>query len=152
MRTLGDIFLAAAIILVIGLLAGAAYKWWQPAKPPSPSWDQGTVVRSTPTGLWRLQWGYEEGQVRYLAFIHGGAGDPHPPILVSRPMRGGKIILSRPNQSQEELPAGFNVFELVDGRLEQQHISLTVEQAKAYCDTKRDTYTIRTLRDFLNTP
>ena len=61
-----------------------------------------------------------------------------------------RYFFSKPNQPQEEIPAEFNVFELIDGHFEQQHIPLTIEQAKAYCNARRDTYTIKTLRDFLN--
>ena len=56
---------AGAIILVLGILAGVAFWSWQPNKGQFTSWQQGEVVRSTPTGLWRLQWGYDDGQVRY---------------------------------------------------------------------------------------
>jgi hypothetical protein len=141
---------AGAIILVLGILAGVAFWSWQPNKGQFTSWQQGEVVRSTPTGLWRLQWGYEDGQVRYLAFMRGDGGEPPSLISVGGPMPGGKIVLSKPNQPPEEIPAEFNVFELIDGHFEQQHIPLTIEQAKAYCDAVRDSYTISTLRDFLN--
>jgi hypothetical protein len=100
--------------------------------------------------LWRLQWGYDDGQVRYLAFVRGDGGEPPSLISVSGPRHGGKIVLSKPDQPQEEIPAGFNVFELNDGHFEQQHIPLTIEQAKAYCGANRDSYTIKTLRDFLH--
>ena len=141
---------AGAIILVLGILAGVAFWSWQPNKGQFTSWQQGEVVRSTPTGLWRLQWGYEDGQVRYLAFMRGDGGEPPSLISVNGPMPGGKIVLSKPNQPPEEIPAEFNVFEFTDGHFERQHIPLTIEQAKAYCGASRESYTIKTLREFLH--
>jgi hypothetical protein len=135
------------------ILAGLA--WWAwPWKPKlsGPSWQYGGVVRSTGSGLWRLQWGYEDDEVRFLAFVHQGSTLPNELIRVARTLPGAQVTLSVPEHEPTGLPSEFNVFELIDGKFHEERVPLTVEQARKYCRAKTDRYTIEGLKSFLKEP
>lgn len=137
------------LALLVSGLAVFGYWWTKPAKSPTPSWQSGAVVRSTSSGLWRLQWGYVDEQVRFLAFVHGGDENPQQLIKDTGRLPESRPTLAVPGQAEVECPSNFNVFEFVDGKFDQRSLRLTVEQAKKYCDTKMDRYTIETLSEFL---
>jgi hypothetical protein len=139
-------------VLLIAVLAGLGYWWAAPGKlwsSSGPSWQRGDVVRSTSTGLWRLQWGYQDDEVRYVALVHDGSKEPPELMTVTGFVPTDQTMLCLPGKDPVACPHDFNVFQLVDGKFDQQKIPLTVEQVKKYCDTKMDRYTIETLKDFL---
>jgi hypothetical protein len=145
-----DACILASVLLgcILGVLA-----WWAcPFKPSNPSWQYGGVVRSTGGGLWRLQWGYEDDEVRFLAFVHSGSTLPDELIRAAGALPAGHVSLSAPGHEPTGLPSGFNVFELIDGKFRQEQVPLTVEQARKYCRAKTDRYTIEGLKSFLKEP
>ena len=145
-KTIG--WMLGAIVL-IGVLGTLGYAWLTPPNSPSPSWQKGHSVRSTDSGLWRLEWGYEDDEVRFLAFVHGITTKPDELVNVEGTLPNAQAQLCIPGQEPTPLPSEFNVFELIDGQLAQQNISLTVDQAKKFCDTENGQYTIAGLKEFL---
>ena len=111
--------------------------------------QRGTTVCSTSAGSWRLQWKFEHNQVRFLALAHDGDREPPELITYAGTDPTDQPMLSLPGREAVPCPRDFNVFELVDGHFDQRKCPLTVEQAKKYCNTQRDRYTIETLNELL---
>ena len=93
----------------------------------------------------------DKDQVRYVAFVHGSKAEPERyrcthEVSSTAPSR---ITLLRPGQAETPLPSEFNAFELIDGKFRQQKVAMTVKQAKEYCATPRNEYTIQSLLQFL---
>jgi len=137
------IVMGACVLIAVG------WVWLSPAKPPTPSWQSGSSVRSTVSGLWRLQWGYENNRVKFLAFVHSNSQRPAKLVMVAGPLPTRQILLAVPGQEPTALPTEVNIFEFVDGKLNQQNIPVTVTQAKEFCAAKRSAYTVDKLLTFL---